>query len=299
MATTSSASRVAYRLNRFGRAPRITKSLRKDRATHLPIPHVPVLTTREFAPNRLKDHYHTTLADDLMYLTYTHEPSGVERKAPRQIRLKFDPEDPYSKFRHNPPVGGSQVGKKPAPPSTPEDTVRLEKIQIHTFIKESLQNKSALLSPIMMLRALTGETAKGGGQHAVEGIQLVKGRKAVGGWIRPGVPVGAKVDLRGQSMYDFLNTLTEFVLPRLRDFNGIVLPPKSSSSTTPSTVSGVVSFGLPPEAMVFFPQLEVNVDAYPMLSGIHIHFVTNAKGKGAQDKARALVSGFQVPFVRR
>jgi large subunit ribosomal protein L5 len=100
-------------------------------------------------------------------------------------------------------------------------------------------------------------------------------------------------------MYDFLNTLTEFVLPRLRDFNGIVLPPKSSSSTTPSTVSGVVSFGLPPEAMVSFPQLEINVDAYPMLPGIHIHFVTNVKEKGAQDKARALVSGFQVPFVRR
>jgi large subunit ribosomal protein L5 len=80
-------------------------------------------------------------------------------------------------------------------------------------------------------------------------------------------------------MYDFLNTLTEFVLPRLRDFDGIVLPlPKSSSGTTPSTVSGVVSFGLPPEAMVFFPQLEVNVDAYPMLPGIDSHFVTNSKG---------------------
>jgi large subunit ribosomal protein L5 len=54
-----------------------------------------------------------------------------------------------------------------------------------------------------------------------------------------------------------------------------------------------------PAAMVFFPQLEVNVDAYPTLPGIHIHFVTNEKGKGAQDKARALVSGFQVMFVRR
>lgn len=94
-------------------------------------------------------------------------------------------------------------------------------------------------------------------------------------------------------MDNSLNTLTEFVLPRLRDLNGIVLPPKSSSNTTPSTVSGVVSLGLPAEAMVFFPQLEVNVDAYSMLPGIHIHFVTNAKGKGA------LVSGFWVPIVRR
>jgi large subunit ribosomal protein L5 len=48
-----------------------------------------------------------------------------------------------------------------------------------------------------------------------------------------------------------LNTLTESVLPRLRDFNGIVLPPKCSSSTKPSTVPDVMSFGLPPEAMVF------------------------------------------------
>jgi large subunit ribosomal protein L5 len=65
----------------------------------------------------------------------------------------------------------------------------------------------------MMLRALTGESTKGGGQHAVEGIQLVKGKKAVGGGLGLGfrTPVGAKVDLRGQSMRDFLNTLTEFV----------------------------------------------------------------------------------------
>lgn len=127
----------------------------------------------------------------------------------------------------------------------------------------------------------------------------MKGKKAVGGWIRPGVPAGVKVDLRGHSMYDFLGTLVEFVFPRLRDFNGIVLPPQSSSVNTPSAVSGVVSFGLPPDAMVFFPQLEVNVDAYPKLPGMHIHFVTNATGVGAQDRARALISGFQVPFIRR
>jgi large subunit ribosomal protein L5 len=295
MATAPTVGRLS--LQRFGRAPRIRKNLKFDRDHRLPIPHVKV-TTREFAPSRLEEHYHTTLADDLMYMTYKHEPEGT-RKAPRQIRLKFDPEDPYSRFRHNPPVGGSQLGKKPAPPSTPESTVRLEKIQIHTFIKDSLQNKGNLLGPLMMLRALTGETEKGGGHHAVGGVEIVKGKKSVGGWIRPGVPVGAKVDLRGQSMYDFLNTLTEFVLPRLRDFNGIVLPPKSSSVNTPSAVSGVVSFGLPPSAMVFFPQIEVNVDAYPQLPGIHIHFVTNARGVGAQDKARALVSGFQIPFIRR
>jgi len=51
--------------------------------------------------------------------------------------------------------------------------------------------------------------------------------------------------------------------------------------------------------MGFFPQIEVNLDAYPRSYGMHIHFVTNAKGLGAQNRARALVSGFQVPFTRK
>ncbi|KAH9480220.1 54S ribosomal protein L7, mitochondrial [Psilocybe cubensis] len=294
----SQVSRKAkgFSLTRFQRAPRINRALARHPKTGLPQPPVKIVT-REFAPCRLEDHYHTTLKDDLMYMTYTHEIG--ERRAPRQIRLKFDPEDPYSKYRKNPPVGGSQVGKKPAPPSTPENIVRLEKIQLHTMVKEATANKSHLLPAIMQLKALSGESYKAGGRHAVEGIQIIRGKKSVGGWVRPGIPIGAKVDLKGQAMYDFLGTLTEFVLPRLRDFNGVVLPPQSSSSNTPSTVAGVVSFGLPPSAIGFFPQIEVNIDAYPKLSGMHIHFVTNATGIGAQDRARALVSGFQVPFVRR
>ncbi|TFK39076.1 ribosomal protein L5 domain-containing protein [Crucibulum laeve] len=290
------SAKAARSVTRFGRAPPVTKNLRKDPRSGLPQPHVPIIT-RQYAPCRLEDYYYSTLQDDLMYLTYKHQ-SG-DRPPPRQIRLTFDPNDPYSKFRHNPPVGGSQIGKKPAPPSTPENVVRLEKISLHTMVKEAVANRSSLLPAIMQLRALTGETHQGGGRHAVEGIQIVKGKKSVGGWIRPGIPIGVKVDLKGQAMYDFLGTLVEFVLPRLRDFNGVILPPQSSSTTSPSAVSGVVSFGLPPSAMVFFPQIEVNVDSYPKTYGMHIHFVTNATGQGAQDRARALVSGFQIPFLRR
>ncbi|KAM6494310.1 60s ribosomal protein l7 [Amanita muscaria] len=249
---------------RFGRAPRITKHLRRNRRTNLPQPHVNVVT-RDFAPSRLEDHYYTTLRDDLMYMTYKHE-NPETRKKPREIRLKFDPDDPYTKNRKNPPVGGSQLGRKPAPLVTPENVLRLETISIHTMVKEAISNKSNILGAIMALRALTGETHKGGGRHAVEGIQIVKGKKSVGGWIRPGVPVGVKVDLKVNS---------------------------------PSAVSGVVSFGLPPSAMGLFPQVEVNLDAYPKSYGMHIHFVTNATGLGAQNRARTLVSGFQIPFLRR
>ena len=296
--SSSRAGRTVTRhaLTRFQRPPRIFREIRRHPKTGLPQPPTKVVT-REFAPCRLEDHYHTTLKDDLMYMTYTHEVG--ERKPPRQIRLKFDPEDPYTKHRYNPPVGGSQLGKKPAPPSNWDNVVRLEKIQLHTMVKEAIGSKNNLLPAIMQLKALSGESFQGGGRHAIEGVQIVKGKKSVGGWVRPGIPVGAKVDLKGPAMYDFLTTLVEFVLPRLRDFNGVVLPPASSSSNTPATVSGVISFGLPPNAIGFFPQIEINVDAYPKLYGMHMHFITNATGIGAQDRARALLSGFQIPFVRR
>ena len=287
---------TVHSLTRFQRAPQISRKLRRNPRTGLPQPHVKIIA-REFAPCRLEDHYHSTLKDDLMYMTYKHEIG--ERPPPRKIRLTFDSNDPYTKHRYNPPVGGSQFGKKPAPPSTSDNIVELERIQLHTMVKEAVTNKSNLLGAMMQMKALTGENFQGGGQHAVQGVQIVRGKKSVGGWLRPGIPVGVKVDLRGRSMYDFLGTLVEFVLPRMREFSGIILPPQSSSVNTPSAVTGVVSFGLPPQAMMFFPQIEVNVDSYPKLYGMHIHFITNATGIGAQNRARALISGFQIPFLRR
>lgn len=292
----SSAVAPARSIVRFGRPPAIVKRLQRDHQRRLPRPPVNIVT-REFAPCRLEDHYYNTLQDDIMYMTYSHELGP--RPPPRQIRLTYDPENPYSKYRVNPPVGGSQLGKKLPPPSEPSNVTVLEKIQIHTMVKEALTSRSNLLGAMMALRALTGETEKGGGKHAVNGVQIVRGKKTVGGWIRPKVPAGVKVDLKGQSMYDFIGTLVEFVLPRLRDFPGVVLPAPSSNVNTPSAVSGVVSFGLPPSAMGFFPQIEVNVDSYPKMYGMHIHFVTNATGVGAQNRARALVSGLQIPFSRK
>ncbi|KAG6916074.1 hypothetical protein DXG01_008548 [Tephrocybe rancida] len=294
--TRSIISRPIRPPTRFGRTPTITRHLRKNKRTQLPIPQVKILT-REFAPCRFEDHYHSTIADNAMYMTYIHEHNG--RPEARPIRLTYDPNDPYTKNRHNPPVGGQQLGKKPPPPSRPDNVIRLEKISIHTMQKDALATKQNLLGPLMALRALTGESYKAGGRHTAEGIQIVRGKKSVGGWIRPGVPVGAKVDLKGQAMYDFLGTLVEFVLPRIRDFGGVTLPPQSSSVNSPSAVSGVVSFGIPPEAMALFPQIEVNLDSYPKQYGMHLHFVTSATGVGAQHRAEALLSGFQIPFLRK
>jgi large subunit ribosomal protein L5 len=291
-----SASAPARSLVRFGRPPRAPKRVTHDRKTLLPRPPTN-LVIREFAPCRIEDHYYDTLRDNLMYMTYKHELGP--RPPPRQVRTRYDPADPYSKYRYNPPVGGVRLAKKLLPPSNWDNVIQLEKVQIHTMVKEAVADKSNLLGAIMAFKALSGETLHGGGHHAVEGVQIVHARKMVGGWLRKGLPVGIKVDMKGRSMYDFITTLVEFVLPRLREFNGVLMPLPSARYDTPSAISGVVSFGLPAHAMALFPQIEVNVDQYPKMYGMHVHFVTNATGVGAQEQARALVSGLQIPFIRR
>ncbi|OSX57197.1 hypothetical protein POSPLADRAFT_1041735 [Postia placenta MAD-698-R-SB12] len=274
--------------------PKIRKPLQKDEKG-LPIPHTNIIV-RDTHSCRLADHYYNTVRDDIMYMTYRHESS---RKAARVIRPKYDPNDPYTKHRYNPPVGGDQYFKRPPPPVTVDNVIQLERIQIHSMIKEALTSRSNLLGPIMAFRAISGESERSGNQRSAGGVEIVRGRKNIGGWVRPGQPVGVKVDLVGPKMYDFLGMLVEFVFPRLREFPGLLMPGPSTQLSIPSEATGVVSFGLPPEAMSLFPQIEVNLDAYPKTYGLHIHFITNATGVGAQNRARALLSGFQVPFARR
>ncbi|KAJ3809599.1 60s ribosomal protein l7 [Lentinula aff. lateritia] len=299
------------RPTRFGKPPPIRKRLPADTRRKLPRPPVN-LRVREYAPCRLSDHYHTTLSDNLMYMNYSHTlQSDLPPKPPREIRLRWDPSNPYAKYRKNDPVGGIQWSKIPPESSTPANITRLQAVQIHIMSKDALTSRSNLLGVIAALRALSGETEAGGGALAkgVKGVEIVLGKKQVGGWIRAGMPAGAKVTLKGSAMYDLIATLTEFVLPRLREFHGIPMPaavsshtsylPASSNAVKASDVAGVVSFGLPPAAMGFWPQIEVNQDAYPKMYGMHIHFITNAVGVGAQERARALVSGFQIPFVRK
>ncbi|KAF8487697.1 hypothetical protein F5888DRAFT_1810519 [Russula emetica] len=67
----------------------------------------------------------------------------------------------------------------------------------------------------MTLRALSGETENGGGRRGSTGVQIVRGVKSVGGWM-------------------YVDTLTEFVLPRLREFPGLLLPPSSTNLQTPA-----------------------------------------------------------------
>jgi len=293
--TVAQATTPRTRIGRTPRLPSLRKPLKRDE-NGLPIPPVNIIV-RDTYHCRLGEHYYNTLRDDLMAMTYVHE--HKPRKEARAIRPRFDPEDPYVKHRHNPVVGGQRWTREPPEPSTSENVITLEKIQIHSFVREAIANRSNLLGAIMALRSISGSSDHEGGRRTVEGVEIVKARKSIGGgWARRGMPVGAKVDLKGPKMYEFMSMLVDFVFPRLKEFNGIIMPHVKNDLIMPSSASGVVSFGLSPEAMGLFPQLEVNLDAYPTAYGMHIHFITNAQGIGAQNRARALLSGFQIPFTR-
>ena len=260
------------------------------------------IVLRDVQISRLSEHYYTTLKEDLMYLTYNHQFHTDPPPKERNIRLRFDPENPYTKGRKNLPVGGTThtgIIRKPPPPSTATNTISLQAIHLHIFVKSAIGNKSNITPQMMVLRMLSGANKEGGGHHTARGVEVVKGKKTEAGWIRPGMPCGVKVELKGEAMWTFLSTLTTFVLPRLKDFPGFPLPLPSANIYSPSQASGVVSFGFGPNALALFPQIEVNADSYPKLEGLHIHCVTDARGVGAQMKARQLLSGYQIPFYRR
>ncbi|GMK59096.1 hypothetical protein CspeluHIS016_0701110 [Cutaneotrichosporon spelunceum] len=254
-------------------------------------------------PSRYGDHYEAALASDLLYMTYDHRAWETSAKATAAALAKAaEPKivTGYEANRPTPPPKGNRPPKPMNRALVPEDVVHLEAITVHTMVKEAIGNKNALLSAIMALRAISGESARGGGRTGAGGVEVVASRNGAAAFkLRAGMPVAAKVELRGEAMYDFLQSLVDFVLPRIREFPGFVLPPMSASKTSPSALAGVVSLGLPPAAMGLFPQVAANIDAYPKLHGFHMYFKTNARGRDAQEHARALLTGFRIPFHRK
>jgi large subunit ribosomal protein L5 len=249
--------------------------------------------------SRYQEHYYNTLAEDLMYMQYNHLPVGyVPPKPPRLPQ--HDQADPYAVNRPTPRLRGNKRLVPLAKPTNDQNVIKLSAIYLHITAKAALSSRIQLLNAIAQLRALSAQTKGGGGYGAAKGVEVIRARSNIPTWqIRRGVAMGTKVTLKGQQMYDFLNSFVEFVLPRVREFPGLVMPAPSASDKSTSMTSGVVSCGFGPDVLELFPQIEVNQDLYSKINGIYVHFVTTARGKDAQNRARALMSGFQIPFIRK
>ena len=234
-----------------------------------------------------------------MYMQYNHTPAGHIPPKPPQLP-QHDASDPYAVNRPTPRLRGNKRLIPLAKPTNDQNVTKLSAIHLQITSKAALSSRIQLLNAIAQLRSLSAQTKGGGGYGAAKGVEIIRARANIPTWhIRRGVAMGAKVTLKGQQMYDFLNSFVEFVLPRVREFPGLIMPAPSVSDKSTSMTSGVVSCGFGSAVLELFPQIEVNQDLYTKMHGFYVHFVTTARGKGAQNRARALMSGFQIPFIRK
>ncbi|NTU71029.1 MAG: 50S ribosomal protein L5 [Coriobacteriia bacterium] len=150
---------------------------------------------------------------------------------------------------------------------------RLEKIVVNMGVGAAVQDAKQLDAAVEDLRIITGQAPT-----------ITRAKKSIAGFkIREGMPIGAKVTLRGDRMWEFFDRLLSTAIPRVRDFRG--LNPKSFDGR------GNYSMGVT-EQLIF---AEIDYDKVDRTRGMDITFVTTSK---TDEGAKALLEGFGFPFKR-
>ena len=150
---------------------------------------------------------------------------------------------------------------------------RITKVTLNMGVGEAVADKKVLENAL-------GDMEKIAGQKAIKTLA----RKSVAGFkIRDGYPIGCKVTLRRERMYEFLDRLVNIAIPRIRDFRG--LNPKSFDK------QGNYSMGV--SEQIIFP--EINYDEIDAIRGLDITISTSAKNA---DEGRALLEAFNFPFKK-
>jgi len=169
--------------------------------------------------------------------------------------------------------------------------------RIVTILKEAFSYKSVMQVPklekIILSRGVGAAVAdKKLVDHAVEELSLITGQKAVATLskkdvasfkLRKGMPIGAKVTLRGERMYEFLDRLVTTALPRVRDFRGV--------KATGFDGRGNYTLGITEK--IIFP--EIDIDKVNRISGMDITFVTSAP---TDQEAKSLLTELGIPFKK-
>jgi len=149
---------------------------------------------------------------------------------------------------------------------------RIEKITLNMGVGEAKTEAKALDSAIEELSIIAGQRA-----------QVRKARKSIAGFkIREGMPIGARVTLRGARMWELLEPLVWIALPRLRDFRGL----------SPGSFDGRGNYSLGIREQIIFP--EINYDDIAAIRGLDVAITTNAEN---DEQARALLGALGLPFA--
>ena len=149
---------------------------------------------------------------------------------------------------------------------------KLDKVVINMGVGEAKDNAKLLDAAIADMEKITGQKAV-----------VCKAKKSVANFkIREGMPIGCKVTLRGEKMYEFVDRLVNLALPRVRDFRGV----------NPNAFDGRGNYALGIKEQLIFPEIEY--DKVDKVRGMDIIFVTTAK---TDEEARELLTQFNMPFT--
>ena len=149
---------------------------------------------------------------------------------------------------------------------------RIQKITLNMGVGEAKTEAKALDGAIEELTTIAGQRA-----------QVRKARKSVAGFkVREGMPIGAKVTLRGDRMYEFLDRLVSIALPRIRDFRGL----------SPRSFDGRGNYSIGVREQLIFP--EINYDDIAAIRGLDVTITTTAE---TDEQALALLRALGMPFA--
>ena len=150
---------------------------------------------------------------------------------------------------------------------------KLEKIVLNMGLGEAVQNPKIVEGAVQELTRIAGQKAV-----------VTKAKKSIAGFkLREGMPIGCRVTLRGERMYDFLSKLVNIALPRVRDFRGM----------SPKWFDGRGNYSLGVKEQIIFP--EIDYDKIDKIKGLNITIVTSAS---TDDEGRALLRLMGMPFKK-
>lgn len=150
---------------------------------------------------------------------------------------------------------------------------KLTKITLNMGVGEAIGDKKLLDNAVADMEAITGQKA----------IRTLARKSVASFKVRDGYPLGCKVTLRGEKMYEFLDRLINVALPRVRDFQGI----KAKG------FDGRGNFNMGLKEQIIFPEIEF--EKVDKIRGMDINFTTSAK---TNDEAKALLEAFNFPFKK-
>jgi large subunit ribosomal protein L5 len=148
---------------------------------------------------------------------------------------------------------------------------RITKIVLNMGVGEAVGDKKLLDNAVADLEKISGQK-----------VVITKARKSIAGFkIRAGWPIGCKVTLRGERMYDFLDRLVDIAIPRIRDFRGL----------NPKAFDGRGNYAMGVTEQIIFPEIEY--DKVDKIRGLDITISTTAQN---DEEGRALLAAMRFPF---